>query len=179
MSPAIAWISSTITVRSPPSAARPLALVSRMYSDSGVVTRMCGGRFASFARSLAGVSPVRTATRISGNGSPRRGRVARELGERRLEVAVDVVRQRLERRDVEDRRAGRERAGEPAPHQVVEAREERGERLARAGRRGDQDVLAGRDPRPARALRLGRRAEPLAEPSGDQRMEGVEHVPHS
>ncbi len=38
-----------------------------MYSDSGVVTRMCGGRFAIFARSPTGVSPVRTATRISGN----------------------------------------------------------------------------------------------------------------
>ena len=38
-----------------------------MNSDSGVVTRMCGGCFAIFARSPAGVSPVRTATRISGN----------------------------------------------------------------------------------------------------------------
>ena len=36
-----------------------------MYSDSGVVTRMCGGFFSMAARSDASVSPVRTAVRIS------------------------------------------------------------------------------------------------------------------
>ena len=41
-----------------------------MNSDSGVVTRMCGGFFAILARSPTGVSPVRTATRISGNVVP-------------------------------------------------------------------------------------------------------------
>ena len=41
-----------------------------MYRDSGVVMRMCGGRLASFCRSEAGVSPVRTAVVICGMGVP-------------------------------------------------------------------------------------------------------------
>ena len=52
------------------SGSRPRSVVSRMYSDSGVVINTCGGRFAWSARSFAGVSPVRTATRISGTGKP-------------------------------------------------------------------------------------------------------------
>ncbi len=62
--PATAWISSTITVRTVPSISRPDSEVSRMYSDSGVVTRMCGGVRRIRARAVAGVSPVRTAVRI-------------------------------------------------------------------------------------------------------------------
>ena len=61
-----AWISSTISVRVVASMARPPCEVSSRYSDSGVVTRMCGGLRVMAARSLAGVSPVRTSTRISG-----------------------------------------------------------------------------------------------------------------
>ena len=44
--------------------------VSRMNSDSGVVTRMCGGRFNMCWRSRTGVSPVLTATRIGGINRP-------------------------------------------------------------------------------------------------------------
>ena len=44
--------------------------VSRMNSDSGVVTTMCGGRRTICSRSQAGVSPVRIAVRISGNARP-------------------------------------------------------------------------------------------------------------
>ena len=68
--PAIAWISSTMTVRVVRSIRRPLALVTRMYSDSGVVTTMCGGRRRISARACAGVSPVRTATRTSTSAMP-------------------------------------------------------------------------------------------------------------
>ncbi len=42
-----------------------------MYSDSGVVTTMCGGRFRMAVRSLCGVSPVRTNVRMSTSGKPR------------------------------------------------------------------------------------------------------------
>ncbi len=66
MSRARAWISSTITVRTEPSSCRPPSLVSKMYADSGVVTKMCGGRLLIAARLLADVSPVRTETRTSG-----------------------------------------------------------------------------------------------------------------
>ncbi len=43
---------------------RDLPAVSRMNSDSGVVTRMCGGLRRICSRSHMGVSPVRTAVRI-------------------------------------------------------------------------------------------------------------------
>ena len=59
-----------MTVRTVSSIFRPPAEVSRMYSDSGVVTRMCGGRLTMAARSEALVSPVRTSTRISGGSMP-------------------------------------------------------------------------------------------------------------
>ncbi|ULU25840.1 hypothetical protein DYST_02778 [Dyella terrae] len=67
---AMAWISSTITVRVAFSIARPDSEPSRMYSDSGVVTRMCGGCLRIPLRSACGVSPVRTAVRMSTSGRP-------------------------------------------------------------------------------------------------------------
>ena len=68
--PAMAWISSTITERTPANMVRPEAEPSSTYSDSGVVTRMCGGRLRSALRSTCGVSPVRTAVRIATSGRP-------------------------------------------------------------------------------------------------------------
>lgn len=68
--PATAWISSTITVRVVDSIARPESDDSNTYSDSGVVTRMCGGRFLTALRSCCVVSPVRTAAWISGAAVP-------------------------------------------------------------------------------------------------------------
>ena len=46
--------------------------VSSRKSDSGVVIRMSGGLLTSFLRSSAAVSPVRTATLMSGSASPSR-----------------------------------------------------------------------------------------------------------
>ena len=69
---ASAWISSTITVRVVASILRPDRLVSRMYSDSGVVTTMCGARRRIASRSACGVSPVRTAVRMPASGRPSR-----------------------------------------------------------------------------------------------------------
>ena len=80
-------------------------------------------------------------------------------GERPAEVALDVVVERLERRDVEEPQPLAGRVVQP-----VEAEEERGERLARAGRRLDEDVPAGRDRRPGELLRGCRRAEGALEP---------------
>ena len=68
--PATAWISSTITVRTPASMARPLSEPSSTYSDSGVDTRMCGARRRMALRSAWVVSPVRTALRMPCGGSP-------------------------------------------------------------------------------------------------------------
>ena len=60
-----------MTVRVRQSALRLRSAVSRMKSDSGVVTRMCGGRRTIRSRSQAEVSPVRTAVRMPGAGNPR------------------------------------------------------------------------------------------------------------
>ena len=67
--PATACTSSTITVRTPASAARACE-VSMRYSDSGVVMRMSGGSCCRRRRSAAGVSPERTPTRTRGTGLP-------------------------------------------------------------------------------------------------------------
>ena len=58
------------------------------------------------------------------------------------EVLLDVVAERLERRDVDDLRLVRKLAGDALAHQVVDRGEERSERLARTGRRRDQRVPA-------------------------------------
>ena len=74
------------------SCARP---VSIRYSDSGVVIRMSGGWRSIAWRSRCGVSPVRTATRQLGA----------DPAQRRAQVALDVVGERLQRRDVDEPRS--------------------------------------------------------------------------
>ena len=124
--------------------ARLLLAVSRMYSDSGVVTRMCGGRFSISRRSFISVSPVRTAVRISGISS-RAGRPAQDLAQRDFEVLLDVVAQRLQRRNVENFGAVAQFAGERLAHQAIDADEECGERFARSSGSGDQRRAAGKN----------------------------------
>ena len=82
-----------------------------------------------------------------------------EAGERPAQVPLDVVVQRLQRRDVEEPQARTGRLREP-----VDPVEEGRERLARAGRRLDQDVAAGGDRGPAGHLRRGRAGERTLEP---------------
>ena len=62
--PASACNSSIMTVRTVCNIRRPDSEVRKIKSDSGVVTRMCGGCRRTLARSACGVSPVRTADRI-------------------------------------------------------------------------------------------------------------------
>ena len=69
--PATACTSSTMTVSTPRSVSRACEVSSR-NSDSGVVIRMSGGWLTSLLRSSAAVSPVRTATLMSGSASPSR-----------------------------------------------------------------------------------------------------------
>ena len=97
------------------------------------------------------------------------GRVARanadaevglDPGERPAQVPLDVVVERLQRRDVEQAEA---RPGSAIER--VDPVQEGGERLAGAGRRLDQDVPAGGDRRPARRLRRGRPGERPLEPA--------------
>ena len=77
-----------------------------------------------------------------------------EPGERTAQVPLDVVVQRLQRRDVEHAQSGAGRRRQP-----VDRVEEGGERLAGAGRRLDQRVRAGGDHGPALLLRGRRRGE--------------------
>ena len=85
------------------SSARVRSAVSIRYSDSGVVTRMCGARFTMAARAAGVVSPVRSAVRDRGRrAAPAPAPPPRMPSERQLEVLVDVAAQRLEGRDVDD-----------------------------------------------------------------------------
>ena len=59
-----------MTVRTPRRLARLRSAVSMRKSDSGVVTRMWGGRRAIAWRMEAGVSPVRTETVMGGSSRP-------------------------------------------------------------------------------------------------------------
>ena len=108
-------------------------------------------------------------------GQAERAQLGADAGERRLEVGADVVRERLQRRDVDDRRlVGEAARREAGAHQAVERGQERGQRLARAGRCRDQRVPAGADRRPGGRLRLGGRGKGPGEPAGDGGMEVLE-----
>ena len=171
LSAAMAWISSTMTVSTRANSAARLLAVSRMNSDSGVVTSTWGGLRSMGARSACGVSPVRVAVRSGASADAAcRGR-REQLAQRRLEVLADVVGERLERRDVDHQRPLGQRALGGAPDQAVQAEREGGQGLARPGRRGDQHVAAGPDQRPALDLRLGRLAVTGGEPRCDERVE--------
>ncbi len=102
-------------------------------------------------------------------GPDRHLHVRLEPGQRAAQVALDVVVERLQGRDVDE--------ACPLPRlleQPIEPEEESGERLPRAGRRLDQRVLAGRDLRPAELLRRRRPVERLLEPLTRFRAEEVE-----
>ena len=158
------------------SIARPDSEVSRMKSDSGVVTRMCGGVLRMRLRSKAEVSPVRTASRIGTSSTPMLEELVADAGERLLEVLLDVVRERLQRRDVEDVHLVREPLRKALDDQVIDCGQECRQRLARPGRRCDQRVtVPGRD-RPGAGLRLRGRGKAAAEPPGDGRVEAGEGV---
>ena len=88
--------------------------------------------------------------------------------ERSLQVLLHVVRQRLQRRHVEDLRRLRQFL---VLQQLIDRDEERRERLARSRRRRDQRVLATRDRGPAHRLWARGLAERLLEPSADRGME--------
>ena len=104
-------------------------------------------------------------------GEPALSELLPHAGERRFEVAMDVVRQRFQRRHVDDLRRIGEPALETLPYQIVDRRHERRERLARSRRRGDERVAAGLDRRPRFGLRGGRRGEIFAKPVRSRRME--------
>ena len=160
---ATAWISSTITAST---SREDLARLRGQHQVERLGRRdQDVGRRAQHRRALAG-------RRVAGADRDAHVVAEAEAAQRRAQVALDVVGERLQRRDVDQPRAvlaGRRRRRRD---EAIERPEERGERLARAGRRADQHVLAGRDRRPRLRLRRRRRLERALEPVADQRGEG-------
>ncbi len=96
-----------------------------------------------------------------------------DAGQRHLQIAVNVVVQCLQRRDVQDADAARQFGLTP---EVIEAGEERGQRFAGAGRGEDERVLPGGNERPALTLRRRWFAERGTEPVPDGRQKQIERV---
>ena len=90
-------------------------------------------------------------------------------GERFLQIALDVVGERLQRRYVDHRRGLLRRPLDDSAHEPVDGREESCQGLPRPGRSSHQHVLATR-------LCLGRRREAGAEPVGDGGMKSGDGV---
>ena len=70
-------------------------------------------------------------------------------------VALDVVAEGLEGRDIDDAGDGVEALGLAAADELVDAGEEGGEGFAGAGGGGDEGVAAGADGRPGGGLGVG------------------------
>ena len=100
-------------------------------------------------------------------GEAERRELRADARERRFEVLLDVVGERLQRRDVDDVRFVGQRGLDALAHQRIDRGEERGERLARAGGRCDEHVPPGLDQRPGARLGLGGFGKMLAEPGFD------------
>ncbi len=98
-----------------------------------------------------------------------------DAGDRHFEVQPDVVRQRLQRRDIDDRSLIGQRPADllAADHELVQRRHERGKRLAGSRRRSDQRVAAGLDRGPGLDLRRRRSGKCLLKPGDDCGMKSM------
>ncbi len=87
---------------------------------------------------------------------------------------MHIVRERTQRRHIDDAKLVFQRLFERLFEQAVDTGQKGGQRLAAAGRCGDQGVLTSGDIGPAQLLRFGRRGEPRMEPLRDDGMEAEE-----
>ena len=113
-------------------------------------------------------------------GRPQAGRLhlPAHPHQRRSQVAVDVVRQRFQRRHIKDATAlslGWRGLG----GQSVEAPEKGSEGLPAAGRGGHERVLAGGDLAPALLLHVGGSGERGAKPVPSRGREQIQRAPHA
>jgi len=92
------------------------------------------------------------------------------LTPRYRQVLVDVGRERLERRDVNDAHFVRQVRFDAFAQQLVERGEEGGERLPRAGRCRDQRIFAAADRAPAVELRVSGFGKSAGPPLAEDRM---------
>ena len=93
--------------------------------------------------------------------------------QRSLQVLLYIVRQRFQRRDIQNIRFIGQPAGQCFPHQVVNRREERGQGLAAAGRRRDQGVIALLYCRPGILLHRRRSGKFPVEPGRSNRVKNI------
>ena len=102
----------------------------------------------------------------------------RDARERFLQVHADIVRQRLQRGDVDHARLVRQRGAvrEAIAHEFVDGGEKRGQCLPGAGRRGDERRAACADQRPGARLRAGRGGKGVTEPVDYGGMKARERV---
>ena len=107
-------------------------------------------------------------------GQAQRRQFGADALQRCVQVDVDVVAQRLQRRDVDHQGLVRQPLRQALAHQGIKLGQERGQGLARAGGRGHQRVAAAGDGRPRRHLCFRGRRECAREPAGDGGMEGVQ-----
>ena len=97
-----------------------------------------------------------------------------DLGQGDLEIAVHVIRQCPQGREVDHPQFLGQPPLEPLAQQAVDRREKGGEGFPRAGRGGNQRVLAPGNRRPALGLGFRRPGEPAEEPVTNHRQEEVE-----
>ena len=93
-----------------------------------------------------------------------------DLAQRAIEVLLDIVAQRLQRRDVQNFSAVVQSAVECFAHQAINTNKEGRQRFARSGGRGDKRGASRQNFRPALLLRLSRRTELRAKPVRHERM---------
>ena len=108
--------------------------------------------------------PLRRIARAQGraDGSQRNaafGRQGANLAERNVQVLMNIVAQRLQRRNVDDFGLIGERTQSRPPDQSVDAQQKRGQGFSRARGRGDEDVVSFPDFRPSAHLRFRSGAE--------------------
>ncbi len=93
--------------------------------------------------------------------------------QRQFQIAMDVVRQRLEGRHIDNLSLVGEISLQSLANQAVDCSEERSQGFAGSRRGGDQRMLAGLDRRPRLRLRRRRRGEAIGEPGRHCGMEEV------
>ena len=150
--------------------------VQRLRSGHQDVRRAAGHRRARRGGGVAGAD--QRADRRGTLLSVRRLRMeqAVDAGQRLLQVAVDVVAERLQGRDVQDRGRFGQRPADRAAHQSVDRGQKGGERLARTGGSGDQRVPAAGDLGPGALLDFRGSGEGVAKPGGDRGMEPLQWI---
>ncbi len=109
-------------------------------------------------------------------GQSRGAQFVADPRERTVEIALDVVRQRLQRRDIEHSRLVGQPAREALAHQGVNGGEKGGQGLAGAGRRGNQDMAGAMQRFPGTQLCGRRRGEAAPKPGRDRGMKGGERI---